>query len=648
MMLSPADRELTVVNFFAGVRGCSLGMKWAGFRSLGAFDSDARALRQLDALVGGPTFHCDLAAISPAQLRAWVPTCPDVVIMSPPCKSFSDLLPAEQAASAEYVDMSNLALAGLVLAMEGWAPEALPAIIVIENVRGIAGPRGAEVLGRVVKLLHRYGYAIDQSAHDCGELGGLAQHRDRILIVARQPEVAQDYLRRPPKQRVKAVGEVLGQLPSPLADHGDEMHDLPGTSALTALRLACADPDKVVSRDSKGDWRDFPARVRCMWGPVPAHVKVRPAAGKNKQNGKHGVEPWGAAAHTVTGAGARPPSSRCSVADPRVHRNLRPAKAGTRRAKGSPDDFGVASFRRPHTVVRGRMNVQTSRASLADPHVASPALKPRKGRKNGGSGVESWEAPGHAVLGEGTIQNCRVSLADPRLGCTPRKGPYGVQSARRPARTVLGQAAHDNSVSSYADPQVGQAAGWRSDPHRGSYEVASLRRPARTVRGKHDPRTAPAAVVDDRGWPVPTHYLVIEDGEHVLYGPELDFKSHRPAPIVIVAPDGTWHRPMTDRELACLQSFPIDCYLEGPSSTRPAQKPSAKHPDRPYRPAVPGRREWIGNAWPPLAAMAVGLMIAVCLRSPRRATFLRGPDVWVRDESRMAATTAACSSASGR
>lgn len=641
MILPDPDRELTVVNWFAGVGGCALGMKWAGFRSLGSFDADPRALRQLARLTGGPTFHCDIAALSLADVRAWVPTCPDVVIMSPPCKSFSDLLPAEQAASAEYVEMSNLALAGLVLACESWAP-ALPAIIVIENVRGIAGPRGAEVLGRVVKILHRYGYTFDQSAHDCGEIGNLAQHRDRVLIVARQPEVAQDYLRRPPIQRVRNVGEVLGALPSPVSDHGDEMHEMPGTSALTALRLACADPDRVVKPDSKGDWRDIPARVRCVWGPAPARVMdPRPAQGKGKKDGKHGVERWKAPAHTVVGAGARPPSSRCSVADPRVHRNLRPAEAGSRRAKGSPDDFGVASFRRPHTVVRGRMNVQTSRASVADPHVATPGLKPRKSRKNGGGGVESWGKPGHAVLGEGTVQNCRVSLADPRLGCTPRKGPYGVQSARRPARTVLGQAAHDNSVSSYADPQVGQAAGWRSDPHRGSYEVASQKRPARTVRGKHDPRIAPAAVVDDRGWPIPTHFLVIENGEHVLYGPELDFKSHRPAPIVIVAPDGTWHRPMTDRELAALQGFPLDCYFDGPSSTRPAQKPGPKHPDRPYRAAVPGRREWIGNAIPPPTAYAIGLMIAECLRSTKRATFLRGGDVWVdRAEAGMEASAA--------
>jgi site-specific DNA-cytosine methylase len=629
---------LTVVNFFAGIGGCALGMKWAGFKSLGSFDLDEKALRDLQRLTGGPAFVCDLAMVKLAQLLGWVPTCPDVVIMSPPCKKFSDLLPPEQAAAAEYVEMAQLALAGIYLACETWAPK-LPAVIVLENVRGITGSRGALILAQIVSLLTRYGYVIDQSMHDCGEIGGIAQHRDRFLLVARQPEVAQDYLRRPPTQRVKNVGEVFEPLPSPLADHRDELHQLPRTSAMTAVRLACVDPNRVVSPKSKGDWRDIPDRVRCVWGPVPEHITVRPREGKSKQDGKHGVTRWGSPSKTVVGRGARPPSGPCSVADPRVQRHQGPARPGSRKAKGNPDDYGVAAHSRPHTTVRGFMEVQTSRASVADPHVATPQPTKRKGRKNGGSGVERWDAPAHAVLAEGTIQNCRVSVADPhvadpRLDCTPRGGVLGVNVAGEPGKTVVGHASHDNSTSSYADPKVGQAAGW-SDPHRGSYEVSSLKGPARTVRGRHDPRTAPA-VVDDRGWPVPTHYLVIEDGEHVLYGPELDLKSHKPVVVIILAPDGTWHRPMTDRELAVLQGFPVDAYFEGPSSTRAAQKPTAEHPDRPHRPAVPGRREHIGNAIPPPTAYAIGMMIAECLRSPRRATFLRGPDVWVRQGEEVA------------
>lgn len=208
LVQQPTDPELEVVNFFSGVGGCALGLKWAGFTGVGAFDLDPKALRGLARNTGWPTFLCDVAKLSPADVRAWVKRCPRLVVMSPPCKRFSDLLPPEQAAAAEYVEMAQLALAGVVLACEAWAPE-LPPILILENVRGILGPRGAEILAQIVKLLHRYGYSVDVSTHDCGEYGGLAQHRDRVLIVARQPEVAPDWLRKPPIQRVRNVGESL-------------------------------------------------------------------------------------------------------------------------------------------------------------------------------------------------------------------------------------------------------------------------------------------------------------------------------------------------------------------------------------------------------------------------------------------------------
>ena len=138
-----------------------------------------------------------------------------------------------------------------------------------------------------------------------------------------------------------------------------------------------------------------------------------------------------------------------------------------------------------------------------------------------------------------------------------------------------------------------------------------------TVRARHDARQAPAAVVDERGWPIPTHELVREGEDLVLYGSAIDLKSTRPVLLVIRAPDGTWHRPLTDRELATLQGFPIDCQLGGPSSS---SKRGA------------GRREHIGNAIPPPTADAIALEVAATLRSTATAGFLVGGDVWVQPE----------------
>lgn len=585
---------LTVAHLFAGSGGCTLGFQRAGFRSLGSFDFDARACRDLGRLTGGPAFCRDLAAMQPAEMRALTGACPDVVVMSPPCKSFSGCMPAARAGEVRYVDMSQLAVRGVFLALEAWAP-ALPKIILLENVPRIQ-TRGAELLAQVVALLQRYGYTTDQRTHDCGELGGLAQRRERFLLVARHLDHCPDVLRKPPAKRVRKVGEVLGELPSPASDHGDEMHRLPLLSPLNWLRLAAIRAGK--------DWRDLPTAIR-LGGDSRA-----------RHDGKLGVEDWQGPAHTVIGRGSRPGSTWASTADPRV--GWDPTAH-----KGRPDSYGVGSWSATAPTVRGRQDVQSSRASIADPRLAD-----RAGRQNGGFGVEAFEEPAHAVLGEGSVRNTRASVADPRLGCEPRNGHYGVISSDDPSPTIIGHHQHDRAPASVADPRLSYQSAERvaradrreagaGHSGRGDFGVLDTAAPAPTIRARHEVRQAPAAVVDARGWPVPTHELAREGDELVLYGPALDLASTRPVLLVIRAPDGTWHRPLTDRELATLQGFPIDCQLEGPSSS---SKRGA------------GRREHIGNAIPPPTAEAIAREVAATLRSTAAAGFLVGGDVWVQPE----------------
>lgn len=492
----------TVVHLFAGSGGCTLGFVRAGFRSLGSFDFDPAACRDLERLTGGPAFASDLAAMEPAELRELTGgECPDVVVMSPPCKSFSGCMPAKRAKSKRYVDMSQLAVRGMFLALEAWAPKR-PRIILLENVPRIQS-RGRHLLDQVVGLLQRSGYTTDERTHDCGELGGLAQHRQRFLLVARHMETCPDLLRVPPPQRVKAIREVLSDLPSPLADHGDEMHRQPKLSPMNWLRLAAIRAGK--------DWRDLPAQIINGGDPRVAYDRE-----------EHG---------------------------------------------GRPDAWGVADWDQPSVTIRAQSRIQTSRSSVADPRLGE-----RPSRQNGGYGVEAFDAPAHAVLGEGTVRNTRASLADPRLRYSPRAGSLGVMAADAPAPTI---------------------------------------------RGHHEPSQAPGAVVDERGWPLPTHRLDREGDDLVLYGPPIDIASKRPTILVIRAPDGTWHRPLTDRELATLQGFPTDCYLEGPSSSSKKKT---------------GRREHIGNAIPAPTAEAIAREVRLTLEASEAGEWrLSSGGVWVEE-----------------
>ncbi|MBS7672920.1 hypothetical protein KIN13_05650, partial [Vibrio cholerae] len=94
-------------------------------------------------------------------------------------------------------------------------------------------------LDQIAQILGLYGYAVAETTHDCGELGGLAQSRKRFLLVARHVEKVPPFLYEPDKKSLQPVGAVLGRMPMP----GDielagPMHRIPALQWKTWVRLA--------------------------------------------------------------------------------------------------------------------------------------------------------------------------------------------------------------------------------------------------------------------------------------------------------------------------------------------------------------------------------------------------------------------------
>jgi site-specific DNA-cytosine methylase len=108
---------------------------------------------------------------------------------------------------------------------------------VFENVPRIA-TRGRHLLDQIVGLLRAYGYAVAETTHDCGELGGLAQSRKRFLLVARHMEKVPPFLYEPDKKPLRAVGDVLGKMPLPgAARRPDAPHPVAAVEDLGAPRV---------------------------------------------------------------------------------------------------------------------------------------------------------------------------------------------------------------------------------------------------------------------------------------------------------------------------------------------------------------------------------------------------------------------------
>lgn len=576
--------DFGVFHLYCGIGGGALGFQqasgeWRGiqgrFVTLGGIDVDPEVCSDFEALTGVPAtcmdlfdragytaFHgkepgADWSEATGADLRAaagW--RRPDVVFTSPPCKSFSGLLPGKTASSDAYQALSRLALRGVQLMLDAWGDRP-PGLFILENVSRITS-RGAPLLAEIKRLLRAAGYDIADGHHDVGEVGGLGQHRRRYLMVARHRASVTSFLYRPPQRKVRSIGSVIGTLPMPDAPEAGPLHRLPRLNWLTWVRLALI--------PAGGDWRN-------LQGIEPGSFAIRPIRTPHFNH-----------ICAVT-AGGGPWQGAPSVADPRLKHEPR---------RGV---FGIVHWDRPSAAVTAacRSGGSNMPASVADPRAGWGGLQ----------GVQEWDGPAATVTG--TMRcgsgNTPAAVADPRMTDRPGRHltKHRVEDWDGVAHTVAGSDRVGSGAPSVADPRT---CSCRS----GAYGVVRWADPAPAVTGSGDVHSQGAAAVADPRLPGPNEAGV----------------------WIIVAEDGTWHRPLTTLELAALQGFP-----------------AVMRDGRPLTLAGRSQARWrerIGNAVPPPAAEAVaGAMLQALIPSAVGAWTMSayGTGVWVRGLARVLVAAAA-------
>lgn len=628
-----AEPELVPIrhfHLFCGVGGGAIGFNKgearvgrfvAQFQCIGGIDSDASACRDFTRMVGTSASCIDLfnreqyerfhgkappagwreASVDDVRKAAGGQR-PDIVFTSPPCKGFSGLLSTERSRSPKYEALNELVLRGLLLTLEAWGDQP-PPLILLENVPRIQ-QRGRTLLERVAGLLAGYGYASRETVHDAGELGGLAQHRRRFLLVARHREQVPSFLYEPGRRTVRAIGEVLTTLPPPGGELGGPLHRLPRLTWDTWLRLALIPAGK--------DWR-------ALKGLDLGRLAL---ARYGQHQGKMRVEDWQQPAHTVTGSD-RVGSGALSVADVRW--------GGGR--------FGVMGMDEQAGAVTAESLPTNGRFSVADVRWGD----------YGAYGVLKLDQPAPCVTAQAAPGSGRFSVPDPRW----RAGVLGVLPLDQPIGVVAGRSSPTNGAFSIADTlkrgsrfnnvyrliewgETSPAVTGGGSPCSGGLNIADPRgfanimrvgpwgEPAGTVTGATRPAGGAPSVADPRpAFDSAGHYGVIpwdhaagavtgaashDNGRNNVADPRLTEETP-----LIVALDGTWHRPLTTLELAALQGFPTEGLTFDGNATQ-------RH------------REKIGNAVPPPAAQAIaGVMGQVLLMARSGQTFaLSSTPVWVR------------------
>jgi site-specific DNA-cytosine methylase len=256
--------------------------------------------------------------------------------------------------------------------------------------------------------------------------------------------------------------------------------------------------------------------------------------------------------------------------------------------------------------------------------------------------VRGWDEPARTVAGSGT--NGGFGVADPRVALehSPYRGSLGVNDWEKPAPTVRGKADARTSPSSIADPRIALDC-TMPERHRNKYAVGEWvgaredgdRRDAPWVRAAAvaDPRPASTSRSVPLTLPVRngiygvlswqqaaatvTGSASIDNGSFAVADPRKPLTG--PVPVIIAA-DGTWHRPLTTLELAVLQGLPA--VLDG--------VPLALHGTK-----IAAWRERVGNAVPVGAARAIAETILKALLAAALGTWFLSPSgepIWVRED----------------
>ncbi|KVN62734.1 hypothetical protein [Burkholderia anthina] len=591
-----------------------VGNMTATWRCIGGIDNDPAAGRDFEMLVGTPCTVMDLftreqytafhGAEPPAGWREATPEDvrraagyqhPHCVFISSPCKGASGLLSETLSRTPKYQALNELTLRCVWLMCEAWKDDPVE-LIVFENVPRLA-TRGRHLLDQIGQILRHYGYAVNETTHDCGVIAGLAQSRKRFLLVARHMDKVPACLYEPPVKRLQGVGTLLGRMPLPGdVEVAGPMHRVPSLQWKTWVRLAFV--------EAGSDWRSL-NKLAVENGRLRDYLIV-----PERRGGHLGVVDWNEPAGTVAGE-SLPTNGAFSVADPRG-----PADAA------QYQQYGVLDWNDHAGTITGQKSPGQGTFSVADPRHQGPA------KHNNEFRIVPWRDPAGAVTSAHGTGQCVQDLRPP---AGPLFSKYKVTEWAGHAGTVIG--GDDQGAYAVADPRA--SAGFEGE---GKYRVTGFGEPAGTVIARSDSGQGAFAVADPRpgirrergdAYLTGGHYGVVgwdqhsgavsaaaghDNGRWSVADPRMPAANEKTV-AVIRALDGTWHRPFTTLELAVLQSLvEPEEYLELDGLSDQAW------------------RERIGNAVPPDAAQAIAeVMGTTLLLAESGETFqLSSTPVWVR------------------
>ncbi|WP_234841996.1 DNA cytosine methyltransferase [Sinorhizobium meliloti] len=193
-------RRLTFVEMCAGAGGLALGLEAAGFDPAALVEKDKNAAATLR--LNRPNWNVIQQDVRTVDFTRFRKQRIDLVVGGLPCHPYS-----EDGKGLGKYDPRDLLMEGARA-----VAEAKPWAFVFENVAGLLHAKHADHFGHFLAALKKSGYTVDVCRLNTEDYG-LAQERERLLIVGMRGEAAGAFRKPPrfPEWRTN-LGDALGDL----------------------------------------------------------------------------------------------------------------------------------------------------------------------------------------------------------------------------------------------------------------------------------------------------------------------------------------------------------------------------------------------------------------------------------------------------
>ncbi len=234
--------QLTAIDLFSGCGGLTVGLKWAGFKVLGAVDIDPLSIKAYHS--NHPEvmlWEKDIRRLYPGEMLSTLNLEKgelDLLAGCPPCQGFSKMRTLN--GSIQIDDSRN----DLLFEFSRFVEAIRPRTVMMENVPGLAADSRFIVFKQKLKDL---GYEGDHDLLNTADYG-VPQRRRRLIYLAGQgikiPFAPKN------KNRI-TVQTAIGNLPK-AGNSGDPLHDMPEKRSPRVIEIIKHIPKNGGSR------RDLP------------------------------------------------------------------------------------------------------------------------------------------------------------------------------------------------------------------------------------------------------------------------------------------------------------------------------------------------------------------------------------------------------